>query len=444
MAIQWARWMRGWSFGGLFNPDKGEQRAEAGHGSGNHSGVAVNDQIALSIAAVFRCIRIIAETAASLPLVPYRRVGKHDREELEVGKHWLPDLLLEPNEEMSGDEWAESMYGQMAGWGNAYSQIVPNSAGRAVELWPYKVDRMQVARLENLTLEYKYPNIYGTPQVIPRAKVMHLRAFSLDGVMGLSPLGLARESLGLAVGAQRYAGSFFASGGRPSGVMTSDKLLTPAQREQIRKEFGGMAEGGDGKRMWVLEASLKYSPITVSPEDMQMLQTRAFEIAEVARFFGVPLFLLMETEKSTSWGSGLEQANLAFLIYTLRPYLHRMQNTINRRVIPKDERGKIFVEVDPSPLLMADFATLAAYLSTAVQNGYMTRNEARRWLKLPADPSPGANVLMAQVNMSPLDTLGKLSSEQQDSIKHLHAMSQLSEDPGRVVQLRQPAAHRTG
>lgn len=438
MAIQWSSWMRGW-WSGLWNPEKGEQRSGPDSYS-NRSGVVVTDQIALQIAAVFRCIRIIAETAASLPLCAYRQVGTYDRQPLEAS-HWLPQLLMEPNEEMSGDEWAESMYGQMAGWGNAYSQIVANSEGRAVELWPYKVDRMVVNRREDLTLQYKYPDVYGSPKELGRGRVMHLRAFSLDGVMGLSPLGLARESLGLAVGAQNYAGSFFSSGGRPSGVMTADKILTDKQREQIRKEYGGMADGGDGKRFWVLEAALKYQAISVSPEDMQMLQTRAFEVSEIARFFGVPLFLLMETEKSTSWGSGLEQSNLAFLIYTLRPYLHRMQNTFNRRIIPKGERGKIFVEVDVAPLLMADFATLATYLSTAVQNGYMTRNEARRWLKLPADPSPAASLLMAQVNMSPLDMLGKLDTTQVEAIKHLHAMSQMSEDP-RVIPLRQP--QRTG
>lgn len=439
MAIVWSSWMRNW-WSGLWNPERGEQRSGPDNYA-NRTGVAVTDQVALQVAAVFRCIRIIAETSASLPLVPYRQVNQFDREPLPP-EHWLSQLITEPNETMSGDEWCESMYGQMAGWGNGYSQIVTNAAGRAVELWPYKVDRMKVERREDLTLQYSYPNIYGSPQPLPTKNILHLRGFSIDGVMGLSPLGLARESLGLAVASQQYAGSFFASGGRPSGVMTVDKILTPQQREQIRKEYGGMADGGDGRRFWLMEAGLKYQAISVSPEDMQMLQTRAFEVSEIARFFGVPLFLLMETEKSTSWGSGLEQANLAFLIYTLRPYLQRMQNTFNRRIIPAAERGKICVEVDVSPLLMADFATLATYLSTAVQNGYMTRNEARRWLKLPADPTPEASKLTAQVNMAPIDTLGKLSPSQVESIKHLHAMSQLSEDP-RVIPLRQQS-QRTG
>lgn len=435
MAIRWQSWMRGW-WNGFWNPEKGEQRSDPG-GGGTLSGTYVTDTLALQISAAFRCIRIIAETCASLPICAYRRVGAYDREPLE-NDHWLSRLIREPNETMAGDEWAESMYGQMAGWGNAYSQIVPNSEGRTVELWPYKVDRMEVQRLENLTLQYKYPDVYGVPRVLTPRRVLHLRAFSLDGVMGLSPLGLARESLGLAYAAEKYAGSFFASGGRPSGVMTSEKLLTDKQREQLRKEYGGMADGSDGKRFWLLEAALKYQAISVSPEDMQMLQTRAFEVSEIARFFGVPLFLLMETEKSTSWGTGIEQQNLAFLTYTLRPYLQRMENTFNRVLIPERERQTIFVEVDTTPLQTADFTSLANFLSTGVQNGYILRNEARRRLKYPGLGAIG-DVPMAQVNLAPLEQLGNLTPEAVEKMRRLQQMNELGQDP-RVV----PFSQRTG
>lgn len=428
MAIRWQPWMRGW-WTGLWNAEKGEQRSEPGDRRGS-SGVTVTDPMAMQIAAVFRCVRIIAETCASLPIVAYRRISNDDAEPLEYS-HWLTRILREPNDEMTGDEWAESMYGQMAGWGNAYSQVVPNAAGRAVELWPYKVANMKVTRLENLRLQYEYPNVYGTPQVLPNGRVLHLRAFSVDGVTGLSPIGMARESLGLAWAASQYAGSFFASGGRPSGVMSSEKLLTDKQREQIRKEYGGMADGGEsGKRFWLLEAALKYQAISVNPEDMQMLQTRTFEIAEIARWFGVPLFLLMESEKSTSWGSGIEQQNLAFLTYTLRPYLQRMENTFNRKIIPTAEQGKIFVQVDTSPLQTADFTSLSNFLSTMTQNGIMDRNEARRRIKL--TQRDGAGKLMAQVNLAPLDQLGTMNIE---TVKHLHAVSQLGQDSRQPQQL---------
>lgn len=405
MAVQWSSWMRN-LFGGLWNPDKGPQRSDPS-GFGSRAGVVVSDSKALQVAAVFRCIRIIAEVAASLPLRAWRRTGDDDRELLEPD-HWLSRLLYEPNETMCGDEWCEAMYAQMAGWGNGYTQVVPNSAGRAVELWPYKVANMQVERREDRSLRYSYPNPAGSLIELPNARVLHLRAFSLDGVMGVSPIGMARDSLGLSVAARDYASSFFATGGRPSGIMTVDKLLTDKQREQIRTEYGGMADGGDNaKRFWLLEGSLKYAAITVNPEDMQMLQTRTFEVAEIARWFGVPLHLLMESEKSSSWGSGLEQVNLSFLTYTLRPYLSRMERTFNRCIIPVAERGKIFVEVDTSPLETADLTALSAFLSNGIQNGYLRRNEARKRLKLPR--AEGADALMAQVNMAPLDKLGNLT-----------------------------------
>jgi HK97 family phage portal protein len=392
-------------FGGLWNPEKGIQRSGPG-GYANDALQSVSDDRALQISAVYRCIRIIAETCAAMPLKAYQRKGTLDREEL-PRSHWLPTLIRKPNETMTGHEWREAMFAQAAGWGNSYSQIVPNAAGRATELWPYKVDRMTVDRLADRTLQYKYGATNGIPVVLPAGRTMHMRMFTVDGVMGLSPLGLARESLGLAVGAERYASSFYANGGRPSGVMTSDRLLNDKQREQIRREFGGLAEGGDeSKRFWVLEAALKYEAITVNPEDMQMLQTRAFSIAEIARFFGVPLFLLGETEKSTTWGSGLEQMNLAFLIYTLTAYLERMEAIWNDIIIPPEEQAKIYVEHDLNRLLRADTAAKSAFYAAMGQNGIMTRNELRAREHLPQSDDPAANELTVQVNLTTLKNLG--------------------------------------
>lgn len=407
MAIQWSGWMR-YVFGGLWNPEKGQQ-SSGPNSYGNDSLQPVSDDRALQIGAVFRSIRILAETAALLPMVAYKKLPNGDREPLPES-HWLTRIIAEPNETMTGDEWRESMYAQMAGWGNGYSQIVRQSEGRPVELWPYKVANMDVQRREDRSLLYRYPNMYGSPQDLPAGKVLHLRAFSVDGVMGLSPLGLARQAMGLAIGAERYAASFFAQGGRPAGIMTSDKLLTDAQRVQIRKEFGGIANGGeDSKRFWVLEGSLKYTPITVSPEDMQMLQTRSFSVADIARFFGVPLFLLMETTKDTSWGSGLEQQNLGFLVYALRPYYTRMVATFNRFIIPEAERPKICVDIDETPLLTLDSAAQKEFYSSMTSNALMTRNEARRRLKMPRSTETNSDKLTCQSALVPLETLGTVA-----------------------------------
>jgi HK97 family phage portal protein len=392
--------------GGLWNPDIGIQWPGP-MGYGNETLKPVGDERALQVAAVFRSIRIIAETCAALPMYGYQSLPNGDRAVL-PDSHWLNALICEPNEDMTGDEWRETQFAAMAGWGNGYTQLARQSEGRVALMYPYKVDRMQVERAVSLELQYRYPDRFGSPQLLDKAKVLHLRAFSVDGIMGLSPLGMARQVLGVTVGAEQYAGSFFASNGRPSGVMTSERLLTDVQRNQIRHEYGGMADGGTDKRFWLLEGPLKYQPITVSPEDMQMLQTRTFQISEIARIFGIPLHLLMETEKSTSWGSGLEQMNLGFLTYTLRPYLQRMVTTFNRRIIPLDQRGKVFVDIDERALLSLDSAALKDLYSNLATNGVMTRNEIRRALKLPQSTTKNMDGFTAQSALTTVENLGRV------------------------------------
>jgi HK97 family phage portal protein len=405
VAITWKNWMR-YLVGGLWNPDIGTQWPGP-MGGGNDSMQPVDDVRAMQVSAVFRSIRIIAETCAALPMYGYEKLPNGDRKPL-PDSDWLNQLIFEPNPDMAGDEWRETQFAAMAGWGNGYTQLGRQSEGRVALMYPYKVDRMDVERRPTQELVYRYPNPYGVPQELEKTRVLHLRGFSIDGVMGLSPLGLARQALGVTVGAERYAGSFYASGGRPSGVMTADRILTDAQREQIRKEYGGLAEGGTDKRFWLIEGPLKYQAITVSPEDMQMLQTRTFQIGEIARIFGVPLFLLMESEKSTSWGSGLEQMNLGFLTYTLRPYLQRMVITYNRRIIPVDQRSKRCVDIDERALLSLDSAALKELYSNLSTNGIMTRNEIRRAMKLPQSDAKNMDAFTTQSALTTIENLGRV------------------------------------
>lgn len=405
MAIRWQSWMK-LLVGGLWNPDIGKQYAGP-QGVGNESQQPTNDERALQISAVFRSIRIIAETCAALPMYGFRTVAGGDRALL-PDSHWLNALITEPNEDMTGDELRETQFGAMAGWGNAYTQLARQSEGRVALMYPYKIDRMEVERTRDLRMLYRYPNEYGVPEELDRKRVLHLRGFSLDGVMGLSPLAMARQAIGVTVGAERYAGRFFGMGGRPAGVMTSEKTLNDVQREQIRKEYQSMADGTAEKSFWLLEGSLKYQAISVSPEDMQMLQTRTFQIGEIARIFGVPLFLLMESEKSTSWGSGLEQMNLGFLTYTLRPYLQRLVTTFNRAIIPPEERGKVFVDIDETALLTLDSAALRELYGSYATNGIMTRNEIRRKLKIPQSSEKNADSLTVQSALTPIANLGRV------------------------------------
>lgn len=404
MAITLRGWVR-YLGGTLFNSDRGMQLRGPDRGSSD-AGIAVTDDLAMQIGTVFRCVRIIAEVCALLPVKGYKRLPNGDREEL-PDSHWLQQLLDHPNEVMSGDQLREALYAQQAGWGNAFGQIVRDSTGIPRELWPYKVDRMAVERNPDLTIDYLYPNAQGTREKLRRGTVMHMRGFTLDGVMGLSPLGMARNAAGLALQAEKYAATFYAAGGVPVGVMKADRVLNPKQREQIRTEYSGMADGKGGQRFWLLEAGLTYDALTVNPEDMQMLLTRSFQVAELARFFGVPLFLLFETEKSTSWGSGIEQQNIALKTYTLAPYAQDMAAAYNNQVIPRELRSKLFVDVDLEALQTADFKSVATYYGGLTDKGIMVRNEARRRLKLPRIDVPQADMLTVQSQFVTIDKVGE-------------------------------------
>lgn len=403
MAVVWQGWM-GRLFGRLWQRETGVQIVTSAAGS-TESGRLMSDDSAMTLAAVFRSIRIIAETTSGLPLVVYKRDENGDP--VRAVDNPLASLFDKPNEVNGEDEVREAVTAAMAGWGNGYIEVFRDSKDRVRELWPVKPLNVQVTRRADRTLEYQKVGPSGSLEPVPADRLLHFRAFSLDGVTGVSPLGMAREALGLAASAQAYAGSFFSSGGRPTGVLSSDRILTKEQREKLRTEFAGLADdGGEARRrLYVAEAGLKYQAVSVSPEDMQMLQTRSFQIADIARFFGVPLFLLMETEKSTSWGTGIEQQNLAFLAYTLRPYLSRIEAVYNRTLFTEaDRRDGYYLAHDTAPLLRADSKARADYLSAMVQNGLMTRNEGRRLELLP--PMEGGDDLTAQVNLAPLEKLG--------------------------------------
>ncbi len=399
----WPKWARIFSYG-LRNPEKGIQSGEVGTAPVGLE--PVSDERALQISVVFSCIRLIAEICGSLPLDMYERLPGGRRKRVLRNEHWLPELLAEPNPMMTAQEFWESVFAQVCSWGNFYG-LRTNSIdkGRVLELWPLKPDCMVVERDGFSKMKYRYSySGMNSQKDLTQSDVWHVKGFGMDGFMGLSPLSVARQAMGLSVAAENYAGSFYANGGKPSGVLTIDKVLTKEQRDNVRERFGPMAEGGANK-LWVLEAGAKYQQITIPPEDAQMLGSRQFQVGELARIFRIPLFLLMEMEKSTSWGSGLEQQDLAFLKYTLRPYLTRVEESIGRWLLTPAERQKYYVEHNLEGLLRADSKARAEFYASAGQNGWMTRNEIRE--KENRDPMDGGDDLTVQSNLVPIGKLGQ-------------------------------------
>jgi HK97 family phage portal protein len=326
-----------------------------------------------------------------------------------VTDHYLHELLrLSPNAMMTPLEFREALTLQLVLWGNGYAFVERSAAGRPLSLTPLAPDRMKVVRSDG-GLTYHYSTDKGT-HVYAQQSILHLKGFSTDGVVGLSPIGYAAHTLGLTVAADRYASKAFSSGGRPAGVLTVDKFLTPDQRDQLRTIYTHIA-AEESTGTWVLEGGTQYQAIGISPDDMQLLASRAFQLAEIARIFRVPSFLINDTERSTSWGTGIESLQLGWLQFGLRPYLTRWESTIADSLLDRAGRKRYFVEHNIEGLLRADSASRAAFYSAAAQNGWMSRAEIRAKENLPY--VEGSDELTVQVNLAPLDQLPGIANGNQ-------------------------------
>ena len=423
-ASKWWRLFNGvgaW-FGRLLNPVVGLQQTGGTFGTmpQNDSGVPFNDTRAMQIAAVWSCVRLLSEATATLPLPLYQREANGGR--IRATNHPAYALMADaPNPYMTALEFREAMTAQLALYGNAYAHIVRNGAGTPFALFPLRADRMEVLRLPDGSVTYVYNvdvqstwvdaagqymsnNIVNAQKVVLASEtVFHIKGFGTDGYVGYSPLAFAANTLGLTVASERYASKFFASGGKPSGVLMLDRVLTKQQRADIRASFAGMAQAELGS-MWVLEASMKYQPISIAPGEAQLLDSRHFSVIEIARYFRVPPHLIFDMERSTTWGAGLEQQNMAFLQYSLMPYLKRWELACDKYLLPENDRQTYYFEHLIDSLMRADSAGRADLFTKYANNGIMTRNEIRRAENLEA--LEGGDTLTVLSNLVPLEKVG--------------------------------------
>lgn len=398
-------WFTGWfSKGGLSNPVEGIQ-ASGSDKMSTDAGVVLTNEKAMQLSAVWSCVRLISETVGSLPLGVFERTADGRRP---VEDHFLYDLLrVSPNDLMSPLEFREAMTLQLALWGNAYA-VIEWKGGRPVSLMPLHPGRVTPKR-EAGTITYHYNTEKGE-HIYSKDSILHLRGFGVEGIVGLSPLAYSREVMGITAAADGYASKAFTSGARPSGVLTVDRVLSTDQRDKLREIY----ENLDSNSLWVLEGGTGYQQLTLPPDDLQMLQTRQFQLSDIARFYRVPSHMINDTSNTTSWGSGIEQLNLGFLTYTLRPYLTRWESSIADALLSRTDRRKYFVEHNVEGLLRADTAGRANFYSTALQNGWMSRAEVRAKENLPKKDN--TDDLTVQVNMTPIQDLPSATGGQNNAI----------------------------
>ena len=387
--------------GALSNPDIGAQSV----GPTTHtteSGITLTDERAMSLSALWACARIITLTVCGLPLSVFERIpdGRKKTED-----HYLHDLLrISPNALMNPLEFRQAMTLGLVLWNNSYAKIDRDKDGIPRSLTPLRSNLMTPVR-EVGTVTYHYQS-NGREYIFAKDSILHLSNFTLDGIVGLSPLDYARNTMGISVSADKFASKSFQGSGRYRGFISVDRLLTTEQRKALADMY--QTSNADDVNTWVFEAGAKFNQTNMSPDDMQMLESRAFQLSEVARFWGVPSYLLNDTEKSTSWGTGLEQQNLGFLTYTIQPYLNCWEAAIANDLLTRTDRRKYFVEHNVEGLLRADSAARALFYSQMVQNGLYTRNEVRRKENMP--PVDGGDDLTVQVNLTPVDQLPKVQA----------------------------------
>jgi len=381
---------------------------------GSTSGKPVNERSAMQMTAVYSCVRILAEAVAGLPLHLYRYTDTGGKEK--AIEHPLYLLLHdEPNPEMSSFVFRETLMTHLLLWGNAYAQIIRNGKGEVVALYPLMPNKMTVDRDENGELYYTYQRaneeahtMEGSSVVLKPSDVLHIPGLGFDGLVGYSPIAMAKNAIGMAIACEEFGAKFFANGAAPSGVLEHPGTIKdPARvRDAWQSQFGGSANTG---KVAVLEEGMKYTPISISPEQAQFLETRKFQINEIARIFRVPPHMVGDLEKSSF--SNIEQQSLEFVKYTLDPWIIRWEQSMMRILLSFDEKKEYFIKFNLEGLLRGDYQSRMNGYSIARQNGWMSANDIRELENLDRIPAEqGGDLYLINGNMLPLSNAGAFAN----------------------------------
>lgn len=371
------------------------------NGESNSAGQSVNEKTVMSLSAAWACTRLISETAATLPIKIYERTAQGRRVATEYPLYSL--LHNQPNAYSSPVTFWESMVSSIALRGNGFAER-KELGGRLVAL-----DFLLPQRLRPKDSDKKiwyYTPLQGERREIPWNKIFHIPGFSMDGRWGMSAISYGASVFGSALAASAAANKTFENGLMPTVAFSIDRLVKKEQREDFRKameDYRGAIHAGKSP---VLEAGMKAEKLGIDPSDAQLLESRAFSVEEVCRWFRVDPSMVGHGSAVSNWGTGLEQKMIAFLTFTLRPWLVRIEQAINTRLIPPADQARFYAEFSIEGLLRADTAARSAFYAAMVNNGIFTRDEVRE--KENMEPRGGnADELTVQSAMTTIDAIGQ-------------------------------------
>ena len=383
---------------------------------GTTSGKPVNEHTAMQMTAVYSCVRILAEAVAGLPLHLYKYNASGGKEK--ALSHPLYFVLHdEPNPEMSSFVFRETLMTHLLLWGNAYAQIIRNGKGEVIALYPLMPNRMSVDRDSSGALYYTYtryseeaPTMNGMTVTLRPSEVLHIPGLGFDGLVGYSPIAMAKNAIGMAIACEEYGAKFFANGAAPGGVLEHPGTIKDPQK--VRDSWNAAYQGSSNShRVAVLEEGMKYQPIGISPEQAQFLETRKFQINEIARIFRVPPHMVGDLEKSSF--SNIEQQSLEFVKYTLDPWVIRWEQAISRALLRPDEKKLYFAKFNVDGLLRGDYVSRMNGYATARQNGWMSANDIRELENLDRiPPELGGDLYLINGNMTKLADAGIFANKE--------------------------------
>ena len=403
-----------WLGGGILRDHNGQQLCTPSVSSAPRT----SPDAAMQVSTVYACVSLLARVISSLPLMVYENFPDGQRRIARGTNLWMV-LHSRPNDQMTPRDFWSTMIMHWAMRGNAYAQIMRDSTGDLIALWPLSPDQMEVYVDDQGKVVYKYQKNGKTFLFDPK-DILHIKDVG-NGLIGLSKLAFMASSVREAVDTQNFATSNAANFGKPSGILTVDHILSPKnkngvnERERVRQGLVDFRTGGSSKII-VLEADMKFNPVTLTPEESQLIENRRFSVEEICRWFGVPP-VLIGASGATTWGSGISEITSGFVKFTIGPMLVSIEQALRSRVFNYEERESMQAEFSLDALMRGDITSRYQAYATAVQNGFKTRNEVRQLEN--DEPIEGGDVLTAQTNLAPLDMLGKIITTAQKEITEI-------------------------
>lgn len=386
------------------------------------SGKTVNERTALQTTAVYACVRILSETIASLPLHVYRYTEGGKAKDTE---HVLYTLLHdEPNPDMTSFVFRETLMSHLLIWGNAYAQILRDRSGQVIGLYPLLPDQMSVHRSEKGKLYYVYnryeednPNFQEKGSIVlSQEEVLHIPGLGFDGLIGYSPIALAKNAVGMTLACEEYGASFFGNGANPGGVLEHPGILKDPGK--VRDSWNAVYQGTrNAHKVAVLEEGMSYKQIGIPPEEAQFLETRKFQINEIARLFRIPPHMVGDLEKSSF--SNIEQQSLEFVKYTLDPWVVRFEQALKKSLLLPEEKKTHFIKFNVDGLLRGDYQSRMNGYAIGRQNGWLSTNDIRELEELnPISPEEGGDLYLINGNMTKLKDAGGFMKTNQKGESH--------------------------